>query len=296
MSCGCDDNSNGAYYGLCNTDTPYPSVSAESVPSLISNLTYALYGQIQKDVSSGVVKWIIPCDPNNSLEVPGYPRNEAGLLCYLLTVAAGIVGQNVLATASAPKTFTTADLGATWLISATSTPTVTLPQLTTGSLTNRRKPITIYNASVFNLTIAVGVGNTITPAWDTPSYSTFILQSNDTVTLTAQDDTSSLTWFATGGNATLSTTSQFAGIPKIGSTTSGFQYLPTGLLLVWGTASFSVAGVLNTYPAAFPNACLGAVQVGQWNNARIVPVGDGKTQFTGTATVTTTGFFIAIGY
>jgi len=85
MSCGCEDGN--AYQGVCNADTPYPMVSPESVPSLMANLVYALYGEVQKEVSSGVVKWIIPCDPNNTASLTTIPRNKGeGLLCYLLRV------------------------------------------------------------------------------------------------------------------------------------------------------------------------------------------------------------------
>lgn len=72
---------------LCNADTPYPSVSAESVPSLIDNLTYALYGLITKTVVSGRVNWTIPCDPNSDASIWGYTRNAGeGLMCYFLRV------------------------------------------------------------------------------------------------------------------------------------------------------------------------------------------------------------------
>lgn len=89
MSCGCGDTTpfggNDSYNNLCNTDTPYPIVSNESVPSLISNLTLALYGQIQKDISSGKVVWIIPCDPNNTAYIASLPREPGeGLMCYFI--------------------------------------------------------------------------------------------------------------------------------------------------------------------------------------------------------------------
>jgi hypothetical protein len=89
MSCGCGSNygSSDGYNGVCDTDTPYPIISHESVPSLIDNLVFALYGQIQKDVSSGKIVWTIPCDPNNTASVAGIPRNTGeGLLCYMLRV------------------------------------------------------------------------------------------------------------------------------------------------------------------------------------------------------------------
>lgn len=82
MSCGCN---NSTYSSTCCPEVPYPSISAESVPSLISNLVYALYGTINKTVVNGRVVWDIPCDPNNTASVDQIPREEGeGLLCYLI--------------------------------------------------------------------------------------------------------------------------------------------------------------------------------------------------------------------
>ena len=88
MSCGCNSGyDNGVYEGTCNADTPYPIISHESVPSLIDNLVAALYGQIEKNVTSGKIVWTIPCDPNNTTSVSGIPRNAGeGLLCYIIRV------------------------------------------------------------------------------------------------------------------------------------------------------------------------------------------------------------------
>ena len=72
---------------VCRPDIPYPQISPESVPSLISNLTYALYGQIGKSIANGKVVWNIPCDPNNTASITGFPRLAGeGLLCYILRV------------------------------------------------------------------------------------------------------------------------------------------------------------------------------------------------------------------
>lgn len=84
MSCN-NNNQNSP----CCPEIPYPQISAESVPSLISNLIYALYGVINKSVVNGRVVWDIPCDPNNTAEVDQIPREEGeGLLCYLLRLFA----------------------------------------------------------------------------------------------------------------------------------------------------------------------------------------------------------------
>ena len=70
----------------CRKDIPYPSVSSESVPSLINNLVSALYGtNVTKSVVNRQVVWNIPCDPNNTAEISWLPRNPGeGLLCYLI--------------------------------------------------------------------------------------------------------------------------------------------------------------------------------------------------------------------
>jgi hypothetical protein len=91
MSCCNNDN---AYSNVCRQDIPYPQVSHESVPSLIDNLVYALYGTITKSVVNGRVTWNIPCDPNSTAQVPTIPRNEGeGSLCYILRVFQETVGQ-----------------------------------------------------------------------------------------------------------------------------------------------------------------------------------------------------------
>ena len=81
MSCCNDSNSN-----VCRQDIPYPQISHESVPSLISNLILALYGEITKVVVDGRVTWDIPCDPTAApASIVDFPREEGeGLLCYIL--------------------------------------------------------------------------------------------------------------------------------------------------------------------------------------------------------------------
>jgi len=81
MSCSNDSNSN-----VCRQDIPYPQISSESVPSLISNLVLALYGEITKSVVDGRVVWNIPCDPtDNPVTIDGFPRLPGeGLLCYII--------------------------------------------------------------------------------------------------------------------------------------------------------------------------------------------------------------------
>ena len=110
MSCGCSNSTSTA----C-PEVPYPTISPESVPSLIDNLVYALYGTIEKSVSSGRVIWNIPCDPTSSpAEVSGIPREEGeGLLCYIIrvlnedvAVIPNVMTTNANQTVTGIKTFT----------------------------------------------------------------------------------------------------------------------------------------------------------------------------------------------
>jgi hypothetical protein len=87
MSCGCgsDYGSSDGYNGVCDTDTPYPSISHESVPSLIDNLVNALYGSFSKqiDPATGRIVWNVPCTPTTQGIGGITPNAGEGMLCYL---------------------------------------------------------------------------------------------------------------------------------------------------------------------------------------------------------------------
>ena len=92
----------------CRADVPYPIVSHESVPSLIDNLTAALYGKITKSISNGRVVWSILCDPNNTASFLGVSRNTAeGLLCYIIRVFTGFVSATAAPTQNGQLVFQT---------------------------------------------------------------------------------------------------------------------------------------------------------------------------------------------
>ena len=117
MSCNCN---NSTYSNTCCPDTPYPQVSHESVPSLIDNLVYALYGEITKSVVNGRVVWNIPCDPTDDpATIVDFPRLPGeGLLCYIIRyfdtlapVLLDVVTISGTQTIAGQKTFTLPVLG-----------------------------------------------------------------------------------------------------------------------------------------------------------------------------------------
>jgi hypothetical protein len=107
------DGSTSAYVGACRKDIPYPSVSHESVPSLIDNLVAALYGSITKSVVNRRVQWYIPCDPNNTSTINNIPRNAGeGLLCYIIR-ALNLTGGSGIVTVDGTQTLTNKTILAT---------------------------------------------------------------------------------------------------------------------------------------------------------------------------------------
>ena len=107
-----------SHTSVCRKDIPYPSVSNESVPSLVENLTTALYGSaLTKTVVSGRVIWTIPCDPNLSATVFSVPRLPGeGLMCYFIralnigtpptsSIAGGTAGQVLYQSAPSVTSF-----------------------------------------------------------------------------------------------------------------------------------------------------------------------------------------------
>jgi len=146
MDCGCNDygyGGYGGYGGICRPDIPYPQISAESVPSLISNLTYSLYGSITKSVSNGQITWNIPCDPNQTAAIAGIPRNVGeGLLCYIIRAF------SLINTGSAAPTFTTVT-AANYIANQTISTSANIGAYSYGTLTfNDTNVVSSYSASV----------------------------------------------------------------------------------------------------------------------------------------------------
>ena len=165
MSCGCPNSTSTA----C-PDVPYPSVSTESVPSLIDNLVYALYGTINKSVTNGRVVWDIPCDPTTApAEVTGIPREEGeGLLCYIIrvlnedvAVIPNVMTTNANQTVTGIKTFTQNIIGNVTGNSGTSTVLQTARTIQiTGAITGT--PTSFNGSADISIPAIITSGATIT--------------------------------------------------------------------------------------------------------------------------------------
>ena len=230
MSCGCNNNSSEC------PDVPYPQISRESVPSLIDNLVYALYGTINKSVTNGRVVWDIPCDPTTApAEVTGIPREEGeGLLCYIIrvlnedvAVIPNVMTTNATQTVTGIKTFTQNIIGnvtgnAGTATTLTTGATITSPNLAgtaTGSLISSViKGVTDGSAAASGfvgqvVTSTIAVGSAV-------ALSTTVTANVTSISLTAGE------WYVNGqvdyrAAATTSITNLTQGISQTTATLGG---------------------------------------------------------------------------
>lgn len=79
MSNNCCTNESGC--NPCNTAL----TTKESVASWLDNLTYQLFGAVQKTIVNGRAVWSNVCSPNEQLD--NLPRNtDEGFICYLIRI------------------------------------------------------------------------------------------------------------------------------------------------------------------------------------------------------------------
>jgi hypothetical protein len=102
----------------------------------------------------------------------------------------------------------------------------------------------------------------------------------------------------------LATMQKFADEFASSLTTSGYQKLPSGLIIQWGTTGSVTTSIAITFQLAFPNGVLTTGYGGklsgdaaQYNNVGFSSVTNtGMTFFTGTGTTGSGVRWIAIGY
>jgi len=303
MSCGCNNSySDGnAYYGACCPDVPYPQVSHESVPSLIDNLTTALYGAfynpstqtgfITKTVVNGRIVWNIACDPNNTAQITGLPRNTGeGLLCYLIRAFNYLEGTQIptFVTLTGTQTLTNKTLTAPTLTGITTFPNGTIDAsgniTTTGDLSGTNLTatgtVTLPTGSVSNDALA-GAPATANTA------STIVLRdasgnfSAGTITAALSGNASSATTAAAcSGNAATATTAA-ACSGNAATATTAAACSGNAATASAAQASSTLAGLL---PKSFANVSAAGVVS---NNVGLTITGGSPTS--GVFTLTCTG-------
>jgi hypothetical protein len=181
------------------------------------------------------------------------------------------------------NTLTAAHSGTVIEIYGTSTVTQTLPLTATIGTTTK---ICFINLGTVTMNIAVqGADQFLNNPSNTASPIT--LTPGDTVEVCSFNG-----WVITGGSYALKTSNLF----QISTATQGYQKLPSGLIVQWGQANSSVAGVVTALPIAFPTA-VRSVVASAVTAAIAVAASATTTNITVLAASSTPGvYFIATGY
>jgi hypothetical protein len=154
--------------------------------------------------------------------------------------------------------------------------------------------ITVLNAASLAMTLSsvgtdkINIGSVQTAA--------IIIQPNDTITLTWN----ATSWFASGGATMLTKSGLFAS----SIAAPGWQKLPSGLIIQWGSYTTSSQSIGVTFPLAFPSACLSLAMSGNTltSAAMVGTTSISRTGFTavsyasGGTYVAVTSSYIAIGF
>jgi hypothetical protein len=193
------------------------------------------------------------------------------------------------------NTLTAAHSGTVIEIYGSSTVTQTLPLTATIGATTK---ICFINLGTANMNIAVQVGDQFL---NNPSNTTspIILTPGDTVEVCSFNG-----WVITGGSASLRNSTLF----QISTSTSGWQKLPSGLIIQWGAAVATTGngggggvGVTVNYPIAFPTAYRTVIASPSQTSATVCAAwtdaeGNSSVRITTNGVTSTTVRYIAIGY
>lgn len=151
--------------------------------------------------------------------------------------------QTFAATGTLPATV----VGGTAIINSASATTQTLPAANSVSVGGR---IELMNIGAGLATVSRSGADTITPNGTT--VTSMALGQGDTLTLESNGNNG---WYAVGGSAQLG----YAGALLSSRLGSGYQKLPGGIILQWGSIGNAATDVVTTLPIAFPNSGLGLV-------------------------------------
>jgi hypothetical protein len=211
-------------------------------------------------------------------------------------VQRGLGSMSATTAITGATTLTAAHVGRVLQVSSSGPYAVTLPlasAVTDGAV------ITLVSSASGLITIQRQGSDLIYPDMGTGVQS-FTLATGDTAILARVNGV----WGLIGGSAAMRNSSGDFGASKA---SSGYQKLPSGLIIQWGTtaASSSSAGVAHTFATAFPSACVHVnLQVSASNSGYMASIetlsntGFSFSMYSSTVTRAAgiTAYWVAIGY
>lgn len=178
--------------------------------------------------------------------------DETGKLATMEALQRAIGNFRSISTINVNTVLTAADAGKLIIPFGTSPIAITLPLANTC-----KSGVALHFENVSNQLVTINrQGANFIQVGASAALTSVTLAPGETLTLSTETNG----WYATGGSGTLPYESKFAA----SITASGYQKLPSGLILQWGLAVASVpagGSLVVTLPIAFPAGVLGAIPV-----------------------------------
>lgn len=208
-----------------------------------SGTTEPTWGEVGSAVTDGGVTWIV-----RDMRQADSQFDKSGKIATTAFVQRALGNYQVQKPLSASTTLTVADLGKAIIAFGTAAMTITLPAASTcpsGTVLQ----FWSSNTNASGVTIAASGSDAI---WvNETNVVSAKLYSGDSLTLVSDGSQ----WLAVGGTVQLKYSSKFAA----SLAASGYQKLPSGLIIQWGVATVPNDGNATvTFPIAFPSAAFGA--------------------------------------
>ncbi|WP_416052743.1 gp53-like domain-containing protein [Cupriavidus basilensis] len=244
-------------------------------------------GEEVQFVSNGVNGWVSAGQTLSTGVTPAQFDNSTKLMTSagVRTVGIQASGVNIVTTTG---NITLAMVGGTIIGNSAAGITETLPAASTVPAGGRLEFLNV-NAGV--MTVARN-GSTDTISVNGSTVTSLALGGGDTLTLESNGASG---WYAVSGSAQLGSAAVFSA----SKAASGYQKLPSGLIVQWGQVTAVSAGTAATFPITFPNGVF-TVTVGSnsaasayvWTNWPITTAG--FTAYSSSATAAST--WVAFGY